>query len=349
MKLADYSNLSNLNQLFLKLGLGLAVIFLSLFCALEAKALTTNPRIEISGDPGARATTTIKVTNEVRESRTYYLRAENFNSQDETGVPSFNLRREGLSTWIDVPSTITLGPGETIELPIGINIPANAEPGGHYAAVFFLTDPPAADSAGVVALSSKLGTLILLRVNGEFVQDADILEFGTLNYQKFYSQLPVQFQYRFQSTGDDHVKPVGDITISNIFGQTAKILVANTVEGSVLPKSVRKFYSVWLHKSGDLRQEPIVDLPKSEPMGYWDSVRYQFKNFAMGSYTANLELAFGTKELKSDRAEFTFYIIPWQLLSVVVPGLIILLVVLRWAVKRYNKYIIAKAQSNASN
>jgi hypothetical protein len=314
------------------------------FTIQPAQALTVTPRLELNGDPGATVLSEIKITNEERESKTFYLRTENFNAQDETGNPSFNLRREGLSTWIKAPLSITLGPGETINFPVEIEIPPAADPGGHYAAIFFLTEPPSSDESGTVAISAKLGTLILLRVNGDFVQDANIVEFGTVEKKKFFSHLPIQFYYRFQNTGDDHLKPIGDIQITNLLGQTTKILVANPVDGSVLSKSVRKFFSVWSAQRGPLKQEAITDLPQGDKLAYWDAAQYQLRHFAMGRYTATLEVAFGTKELKSDSAEFTFYIIPWQLLSLAVPLLVIVLIILRWMIKRYNRYIIRKAQ-----
>jgi hypothetical protein len=315
-----------------------------------SNALTITPRIEIEADPGTTVKSTLKITNEEKQSRTFYLRYENFNAQDETGNPTFLPRWEDLSTWIKAPLSITLGPGETFDMPIEIVIPANAEPGGHYTAIFFMNKASEVnDDSDNVALASKLGSLVLLRVRGDFVQDANILEFGTTNKQKFFSQLPIQFYYRFQNGGDDHQKPVGDIQITNIFGSSVKALNANPVEGSVLAKSVRRFTSSWIEKGGDYTQAPVIDLPKADKMAYWDAVNYQARHFTMGRYKAVVKLAFGSKELKSDRAEFVFYIIPWQLLSVAIPLFIILLFVLRFVLKRYNRYIIAKAQRNRNS
>lgn len=324
-----------------------AVFIFSIFLPItskEALALTVAPRLELSADPGTVVQSVIKVFNEDKESKTFYLRAENFNAKDETGNPSFNFRKEGLSTWINTPLSITLGPGESLNFPVEINIPSDAEPGGHFAAIFFLTEPPDLSlDPSAFGVSAKLGTLILLRVNGDFVSDANILEFATVDKQKFYTQLPVQFYYRFQNTGADHLKPTGEILISNIFGQTTKIVPANTVDGSVLPKSVRKFFTTWTERTGK-NQSPVVDPPKLEPLPYWDAVNYQARNFIMGRYKAELGLAFGSEGLKSDQAEFVFYIIPWQLLTVVIPSIILLLIIFRILLKRYNRYIIRRAQ-----
>lgn len=326
-------------------GVFVVILLFGLFVPLfSTEALTVTPKVELNADPGATLKTTFKITNEERQTRTFYLRYENFNSQDETGTPSFSTRQEGLATWIKSPNTITIGPGETIDMPVEINVPKDVEPGGHFAAVFFSTQPPEIGAGeGKVAIGTRLGTLILLRVNGDFLQDATILEFNTTGKKKIFTQLPVQFYFRFQNTGDDHQKPLGDIQIKNIFGRTVKILSANTIDGSVLPKSIRKFVSVWTAQGGGLKQEPVIELPPQQKLDFWSTVVDQWHNFAFGRYTANLKVVYGTKELKSVHNEIVFYIIPWQLLSIAIPSLIVTFIVLVFGIKRYNRYIIAKA------
>jgi hypothetical protein len=234
-------------------------LFIGLF-AQPAQALTVNPRLEYDADPGSTIHSTIQILNDERQTRTFYLRSENFNSEDEAGTPSFTTRQEDLATWIKTPDVITLGPGQAMNLSLEIAVPKNAEPGGHYAAVFFLSQPPSSDkSLSDVGIESRLGSLILLRVSGDFVQDASILEFNTTGGKKFFTGLPIQFYYRFQNTGDDHQKPLGDIVIKDVFGRTVKIIPANTNDGSVLPKSIRRFVSVWTERKGPLNQEAVMD------------------------------------------------------------------------------------------
>ncbi len=317
----------------------------------SAQALTVTPRIEVEADPGTAITTNVKVSNEERESRTFYLRYENFHAADETGNPTFTTRQEDLATWIETPLALTLGPGQSIELPIKIDVPANADPGGHFAAIFFASEPPTSDdSENQVALGSKLGVLILLRVKGDFIQNANILEFATTDKQKFYTQLPIGFYYRFQNTGYDHQKPVGDIQITNIFGWGTKALSANSIDGSVLPKSVRKFTTAWTEYGGPFEQKPVIEIPKAEKMGYWDSVNFQARHFLIGRYKATLKLGYNSESaFKTDKAEFVFYIFPWQFLSIAVPVLISLLIILHLLIKRYNRYIIRRAQKQIQN
>jgi hypothetical protein len=309
-----------------------------------ALALTVTPRLELNAEAGTALETKIKVSNEQRASQTVYLKFANFNAQDENGTPTFSDRQEDLAVWLAGPASVTVGPGETKEVPIRINIPADASPGGHFAAVFFLSEPPGGAAEGAqVSISSELGSLILLRVGGEFDQAANILEFQTVGKKHFWTQLPIGFYYRFQDTGDDHLKPLGDVQITNTFGRVTKILPANTIDGSVLPKSVRRFQTVWTQSGGPLKQEPVTDMPDQQKLGFWSTAKYQAGHLAIGRYTATLKLAFGTKGLQSARSAVVFYIIPWQLLAVAIPALIVLLILAYFGIKRYNRYILRRA------
>jgi len=325
------------------------VAALVLFVALptyRAKALTITPRLEMNANPGETVHEAFRVQNEQRQSLTYFISYANFSSQDETGNPFFSSKAEDLATWITSVSSITVGPGETKDIPIAINVPVNADPGGHYAAIFLQTTPPDQSKETQVAISAKLGTLILLRVGGEFLQDADILEFATLKRQRVFSSLPVTFYYRFQNTGEDHVKPLGDLLVSNSIGRTSKILPANPVDGSVLPKSIRKFETSWVHAGPPINEKVEESLVKP-PTDFWGAAKYQWQNFALGKYKAELSIVYGTQELKSQNAEFTFFIVPWQLLSIVIPSSIVALLILWLLIKRYNRYVIKRAQKTS--
>jgi hypothetical protein len=339
------NNFLKINSSRTALTIGAVFVLALIFPLNQASAVTITPRIEINSDPGKTVVENVKISNEERQSRTYYLSIQNFESQDESGNPRFSNRREDLATWVELPETFTVGPGETKELELTIRIPSEVEPGGHFAAIFFTTSPPSESDSGLVGVSSKLGSLILLRVSGDFVQDASLLEFATKNKQRFFTALPVHFYYRFQNIGEDHVRPVGDVIITNSLGRTAKILPANPVDGSVLPKSIRRFETVWATSFGPLEQGPSPELPKPSGSGFWDNVTYEWQNFAFGKYTAKASIVFGTKELKSARDSFSFYVLPWHLLLVVLISLTILFIISRFSIKRYNRYIIAKAQA----
>ena len=153
-----------------------------LFNLPRADALTITPRLELNADPGSVIQAIVKVSNEQRESKTVYLKFANFNSEDESGTPSFSERQEDLAIWMEAAASVTVGPGETKQVPVRISIPKDATPGGHFAAIFFLSNPPTATS-NEVAISSELGSLVLLRVNGDFQQDAFVVGSGAVGHK----------------------------------------------------------------------------------------------------------------------------------------------------------------------
>ncbi len=317
-----------------------SILFSLVLLPNPAQALTVTPRIEYNIAPGETQTDTLRIQNEKRESKQLFVYFQNFRTIDESGNPIFSSKVEDLAAWIEAPSNISLGPGEVREIPISITVPGNAEVGGHFAAIFFSETPP--EEEGKISVASSLGTLILLRVTGEFNESGVILEFGTKNKKRVQNSLPVTLSYRFQNTGDDHQRLRGDITIKNMFGGVSKLLRANPGDSSVLPKSIRRFESTWA-KSGKPEEEPPnPDLPKV-PTKFWPAVRYQMQNFAFGKYTATLEIVYGYAELKSTNETYSFFIIPWQLTTVALSILLLLIIFGRIAIKRYNRYIINKA------
>lgn len=294
----------------------------------EAVALTVSPvRIELSGNPGTVIKDELILTNEQEGTKTFYSSFENFEATGETGTPSFVPGKEGLASWVEAVSSITLGPKEEKKIPYSIAIPQDAEPGGYFAAIFWGTSPPKTEQGGQVSIGAKIGVLILLRVNGEIKEEGGILEFSTKDKQRFFSSLPVQFMYRFHNNGGDRIKPEGEITIKNIFGKILAVLPANKSEGNILPRSIRKFEIIW-EKQGSSK-----DLT---------GLKQEWNNFAFGRYTAVLNLEYGATGEKA-QASFSFFIIPWRLLAIgllILAALVFLFII---GIKRYNKWIIAKA------
>jgi len=327
-----------------------------------AEALTISPaRVELNGDPGQTLTGEYTLENKENVEKTFYSSSENFEAQGETGTPYFVAGTEGLASWIVLPSEMVLGPNETKKLTYSINIPTGIDPGGYFAAIFWGTSNPQENiQGGDVSVGAKLGLVILLRVSGDIKEEGGILDFKTLNEQKLkelkeagadeqklkeagadeqklFTMLPVDFSYRFQNNGGDRIKPKGNITIKNIFGMTSDVLNANSNEGNVLPSSVRKFSLSW-NRLNDSKEKIEI------PVSFVDTVKYQANHFALGMYTANLDLTYGVGDELKNSAKTRFFVFPYQLLIVVFFGLLVLVLLL----KSYNKMIIKKAQKNVN-
>lgn len=304
----------------------------------EVAALTISPvRVELFGDPGAVVKGEIILINEQEGTRTFYSSFENFEASGESGTPSFVEGLEGLATWIETVPDVTLAQDEKQEVPYTITIPQDADPGGHFAAIFWSTSPPKTEQGGGVSIGAKVGVLILLKVSGEIEEGGGVLEFSAKDKQKFFSSLPVIFIYRFQNGGDDRIKPEGEITIKNMFGRTSAILPANRSEGNVLPQSIRKFEMIW-EKEDSNKQETVDDKE-----GFLTGLKREWNNFAFGRYTAELNLEYGT-EGETAQASFSFFIIPWRILGIILFILAVLVFSFIIGIKKYNKWIIAKAK-----
>lgn len=306
----------------------------------KAQALTISPvRTEIAADPGSTIRGELLLINEQEGTRTFYSSFGNFEATGETGTPTFVEGLEGLATWIETVPQITLEQGEQTKVPYTIQVPADADPGGHFAAIFWSTVPPAGAEGGV-AIGAKVGSLILLRISGEFEEGGALLEFGPREGKRVFGSLPVVLSYRFQNGGGDRLKPEGTLTVKSFFFFPAAKLNANIGEGNVLPESIRKFDVVWRK---DQSQRDLSPKELERETGFLAGLKNEWQNFALGVYTAKLDITYGT-EGEGAKASTTFFVLPWRILSIALIIFLILGFLSRIGIKRYNKWIIAKAQ-----
>lgn len=311
----------------------------------EVSALTVSPvRMEISGNPGETIIKEITLLNDsTTKEETFYVSYSNFEAQGETGSPAFVEPQYGLGTWMSTVSSVTLAPNSSKNIPITITIPKEADPGGHFAVVFFGTNPNNSDG-GQVSVGAKMGTLILLSVNGDVLESGGLITFRVKDKKFFHNSLPVLFQYRWKNDGNDRIKPEGKITIRNMFYIPVDRLNANAVSGNVLPHSIRLFETEWLKD----KMENGKTAPDSFITSFFDRVSYQWKNFALGPYVANLNLVYGSENYQSSKNTY-FFVFPWQLFICLVLALIFIFWVGKKIIKRYNKHIIEKARASMVN
>lgn len=334
-----------INKATKKILVVLGVVGLFFVPTLSAWALTISPaRIEVAGNPGETLEGEYLLINEQKEEKTFYSTFENFEAQGDTGAPSFTAAQEGLATWIDSSKEITLGPGQSIKLKYKIAIPSDAEPGGHFAAIFWgTTNPEKVEGKDQVMIGAKIGMLILLRVNGNFAEGGGIDGFQTLDGKRFFTTLPIDLVYHFKNTGADRVKPVGEVAIKDTVGLTRSVLNANPQDGNVLPQSSRKYSLVW---NGVDDNDEHADVRLEAPQGFFfGPLKYELQHFALGMYTANMHVSYGADGKLTDSQSFVFFVFPWQLLLVVLLGVIVL-----WrGIKGYNAMIVRRARKAAAS
>lgn len=302
----------------------------------SAEALTVSPvRLEVSGDPGTSITGTFQLMNEEETERTFYVSFENFEAQGEDGTPHFVESNEGLATWVHLLpeglASVTLAPGATQELVYEINIPAEAPPGGYFAAIFWGTTPQSTDEEPL-SVGAKVGILLFLTVNGAIEEEGGLVEFALdTDGKSIFTELPVPFYYRIQNEGADRIMPTGSLKIRNTLGLLTTEITLNATQSNILPSSIRRFEETW-------GTEPVDETP----MHFWDHVNAQWSSFALGYYRAELNV-------EETTATVGFWIIPWQLGSLVLGGSFLILLFFYTVVRTYNRWIIAQVVSQLRN
>ena len=304
---------------------------------ISASAITISPPIiEFDARPGDTIVDTIKLYNETTETKILNGAVQTFKALNETGAPSFLSPEEStdLATWLKLDeATITLASEERRDILFSINVPADAEPGGHFAGILWTPTGTTTLEGSGVGVTVKTGTLILVRVAGEISETGRLIGFTA--DRASYNYLPANFTVRFENLGNVHLKPAGAIEIKNLLGRKVASLPVNGDLSNVLPESIRKFDATW--------QKAETAFGASE----WQKER---ENFAWGKYTATLVLNYGI-EGQETTATLAFWVFPWRVTLFYLAIALIVILLIIFGIRHYNKWILKKysQQSNPEN
>ncbi len=300
----------------------------------NGQALSISPPVlELQGEPGKTAIATIKLTNISSGDLLIKSQINDFGSKNETGEPNiiFDYTQETsytLHSWVVAPPPFVLGSKESKLVQFQVNVPADAEPGGHYAVFRFTGQAPEIQETGV-AISASIGSLVLMRIGGAVEEKVNVVEYysATPSFAKssFFETGPISFVERLRNDGNIHVKPTGTIEVTDMLGRNAGTLRVNGDPAnpqdpprSILPQSIRRF------------QETL-------------NSKWMF-----GRYTAKMKLTYGVNSTPLETVT-TFWVIPYKLILLVLLIIVILFFIIRWLIRRYNQHIIKLAQKTNQN
>lgn len=312
----------------------LIILSVGLFAfPLLSQAVTVGPvKLEYLVDPGDVISGEIFLFNETKEAKTFYPVFEKYTEID--GQKKFLTGQSEIAEWFELPYSKTLGSNEQTKIPFTLRIPENAEPGGHFAVMWWGNAPPVKEKGEQVSIVTRAGILVYMRVSGEFDDSGQLVSFSTKGQKRVFSSRPISFDIVFESTGSVHLKPYGEVQIKNIFGRTKEVLKVNQDKAQVFPKNKRTFNVIWSSPEANGNKEKIFGGLKNE-----------WRNFAIGLYKAELKLEYG-EEAREIKDKFTFIVIPWRTLILIGLFLIILSLGIIRGVKKYNQWIVAKAQND---
>lgn len=246
--------------------------------------MTISPvTFELTANPGDILENKLKVYNPSDFNIVVGMEAEDFEPIGELGqvvVTESEKTTYSLKQWVKIdPISFSLQPKEQKVLNFKIEVPSNAEPGGHYGSVLATIKGAIGEGTGA-ALTQKVGSLVLISIAGEVKEHLIVKEFFAPSFSEYG---PIKFDLRFENLGTVHVRPKGFIVITRgTLLESKKIAEIEFPQKNVLPGAKRKLDAVWNEK------------------------------WLFGKYTATIVGAYGISNTPFTAAA-TFWVFPWKL------------------------------------
>lgn len=283
------------------------------------------PVLNLTANPGETIKAELSLRDISKNKLIVSNQIDDFVANGEDGTPkllidSTETSPYSLKAWISPVAQITLSPKQVKPISITIKVPADAAPGGYYGVIRFSGKAPELKDTGV-SLSASLGALVMLRVKGPVTEKLSLVEFGTSQDNKtssIFEFTPITFFERIKNEGNIHEQPTGQITVTDMFGKTIAGVNINMPPKNILPKSTRKF------------EQPL----DKTSLG---------NRVLFGKYTATIKVKYNSTSETLTKA-ITFWVIPYKLIALAIVGIIAAISILIFMIKRYNQFIIRKAQ-----
>lgn len=275
----------------------------------STQSMSISPAIlELILEPGKTSTSEMLLVNNARVPLPIKANVQNFTLNE-----SFIGSSEGLSeniydasAWFDIePSEFIIQPGEEKSIEVTVNTPKDAEPGGHYATIFFQPlIPEGMVSRSSTQLTTKVGALVLSIVSGDIKEKASI---GKLEGPSLFRKGPINFEIPINNEGNIHILPAGQLFIRNSKGELVQSLLLQP--SSVLPKTQKLFSFTW------------------------------DKKLLIGKYTALAEIKYGSENIELISNEYTFWVFPWISTFVIICVLTSLIFFFRLTYRNFSKAV----------
>ena len=251
--------------------------------AQEGVGVSISPlTFELTANPEETLVNKLRVYNPTDSIISVKMIVEDFAVEGETGgvkTEPAGTETYSLARWIRAdPSEFTLEPREQKFVDFYIEVPKNAEPGGHYGSILpSITGVISQEETGI-ATSLRVGSLVLLTISGEVTESLKVAEFSAPSFSEYG---PINFILRFRNEGTVHVRPKGFVTIADWRGK--KVADIEFSQLNVIPGAIRKITAIW------------------------------GKKWLIGRFTATLVGSYGTSNTPIEPYVITFWSFPWKI------------------------------------
>lgn len=244
------------------------------------------------GDPGDTVQTQVRIRNNSNATVTVESYVEDFmvGEDGKTPIPVSEATNSNwsLAKWVTLVSPRNTIPAfGSATIPVVIQVPDDALPGGHYAMITHQpvdansTPTQKGEIAGQTAVNPRVGTLVYFKVNGDITENAVIRNIDIPKLSEFG---PVPIKFEIENLSDIHVQPQTKVTIHDIFGRQIEDIEVRSL--NVFPYTTRAFETEW------------------------DRV------WGFGRYTAEFNTAYGSQG-KLATAVYSFWLIPYTLIAAI--------------------------------
>lgn len=273
----------------------------------EIPLTLANARNEVALDPGESYRFAMKLYNRGENPILGNLKLVDFIVTDNKGTPSFLEGDNSLlsnkysaASWMSLPfQTMAIPPNDKVSFDVTVNVPFDAKPGGHYAAVIFeatsnfTPQEASTNQEAGSAITPRIAGLFYIRVNGKVTEKALITK---LTVPPFSEYGPVAASAEITNSGDTHIQPKGFLTVFDWFGRV--VTQSKLDEVNIFPEVAR----IYENKVGE--------------------------HLMVGRYKLAFSATYGEKGTLLEGFTY-FWVIPWRMIVIIALSLAILILLLK--------------------
>lgn len=214
----------------------------------------TPTKAEFSIEKGKAEVVSIQVKNLTKGKVIAKAFINDFEADEDTGNPKLIIDRSSevssssLASFILGLEDIKLGPEETKEIQLTIQVPEKAVSGAYFGAVRFTSVPDTdVKNDAQVSLNASVATILLVEVPGDITQKIQVNNVSVYNASgkasSVFTAIPKQVGVEVKNIGNGFAKPFGKVLVKNMSGkQVSSYELNDTVpRGNVLPNTTRTF------------------------------------------------------------------------------------------------------------
>jgi hypothetical protein len=207
---------------------------------------------QLNLDPGQSSNLKLNLKNITTNAILAKAYVNDFTADNDTGNPVIvtdpnKVLPTSIKNFVK-PEDTPLAVGEKKEVSVPIHIPSDASPGAYYGIIRYKAIPAGsqAPGEGQVSLSASVGTIVLIQVNGNLKEQAQLSSlkiYRDNDSGSFFFQKPNKVGVEIANLGNSFVQPFGKIVVTDMSGkQVYSYEVNNTNPRSVvLPGTKRTF------------------------------------------------------------------------------------------------------------